>query len=198
MQVSPIAYQICNKLGLSGDYWVVLTQTLINLTRSTRMVIYDYLSSKLSYLRSYKGTLNTLSNKANILSSKINNSISALNIILSPIRNTLKSIPLEVLGLQEIPEVADLLQEITTKVPLKIPSNQATIISNLADFDFLEGVETFADLQDKITELSYRVSRATALSTYVEKVTFMADEQMKKLENILYIIVEINNIEGTS
>jgi hypothetical protein len=195
MNISPLAKNICNRLGLTDDYWYMLTQTLINLSKPFRTTIYDYINSKINYIRTYKTTLNTYSIKANVLSKKLNNAISTLELIVSPIRNTLNVIPIEALGLQEIPEVADLFDEISQKVPLKIPSTALTNLSGLADFDFIEGVYTLRDLIDKLNELKFRLSRAISLSNYVEKATYISDEQIKKLQNILYIIIEINNLE---
>jgi len=195
MNVSPIAYQITNSLGLTGDYWPVLTQTLINLTSPIRGVIYNYFNGKLSYLEIYKGSLVSLSRKGDVLGKKIQMMTSALHQVLSPIENTLNAIPLEALGLQEIPEVADLLGEITKSVPLQIPTTVATSISGVAGFDALEGVNTFGDLKDKIEELGFRAARATSLSNYVEKGSFVAEEQIQKIRNILSIITQINNLE---
>lgn len=194
MNTSAVAINICNNLRLSGDYWPVLTQTLINLTAFIRGQIYNYLNSKLAYLELYKGELTTLSRKGDVLSKRILIMTSTLHQILSPVENLLNAIPLEALGLQEIPEVADLLNEITQTVPLQIPASTATSISGLAGFDLLEGVNTFGDLKDKIEELGFRAARATALSTYVEKGSFVAEEQIQKLRNILSIITQINTI----
>lgn len=195
MNVSPIAYQITNSLGLTGDYWPVLTQTLINLTSPIRGTIYNYFNSKLTYLEIYKSSLVSLSRKGDVLGRKIQIMTTTLNQVLSPIENALNVIPLEALGLQEIPEVADLLSEITKSVPLQIPTTVATSVSGLAGFDALEGVNTFGDLKDKIEELGFRAARATSLSNYVEKGSFVAEEQIQKIRNILSIITQINNLE---
>lgn len=194
MNISQAAILIPNELGLSGSYWPVLTQTFINLSRSLRNKIYDLINSKLSYLEIYKKSLVDLNKKGDVLGRKIQVTTAALNQILSPIESILNVIPLEALGLQEIPEVADLLNELTTNVPLSIPSTSATAISGLAGFDLLEGVNTFGDLKDKIEELGFRSARALSLSNYTEKGTFLADEQMKKLRDILSIITQINQI----
>lgn len=195
MNVSPISYQITNSLGLTGNYWPVLTQTLINLTSPIRGTIYNYFNSKLAYLEIYKGSLVSLSRKGDVLGRKIQIMTTTLNQVLSPIENTLNVIPLEALGIQEIPEVADLLSEITKSVPLQIPTTVATSVSGLAGFDALEGVNTFGDLKDKIEELGFRAARATSLSNYVEKGSFVAEEQIQKIRNILSIITQINNLE---
>jgi hypothetical protein len=117
-----------------------------------------------------------------------------LDQILAPVENILNVIPLEAAGLQEIPEMADLLKEITESVPLQIPQTIATSISGLAGFDLLEGVNTFGDLKDKIEELGFRSARALSLSNYVEKGSFVIDGQIEKLRNILSIITEVNLI----
>lgn len=194
MNVSQVAILIPNELGLSGNYWPILTQTFINLSRPLRNKIYDLINSKLSYLEIYKSSLVGLSRRGDVLGRKIQTITTALNQILSPIENTLNVIPLEALGLQEIPEVADLLNELTTNVPLSIPTTSASAISGLAGFDLLEGVNTFGDLKDKIEELGFRSARALSLSNYADKGSFLADEQMKKLRDILSIITQVNQI----
>lgn len=194
MNVSQVAILIPNELGLSGNYWPILTQTFINLSRPLRNKIYDLISSKLSYLEIYKSSLVGLSRRGDVLGRRVQILTGALNQILSPIENTLNVIPLEALGLQEIPEVADLLNELTTNVPLSIPTTSASAISGLAGFDLLEGVNTFGDLKDKIEELGFRSARALSLSNYSEKGSFLADEQIKKLRDILSIITQINQI----
>jgi hypothetical protein len=194
MNVSGVAIEICNELGLSGNYWPVLTQTFINLTRSIRNQIYDYINGKIAYLEIYKAQLVTFSQKGNVLGRQLQIATAALNQILAPVENILNVIPLEAIGLQEIPEVADLLKNITESVPLQIPQTVATSISGIAGFDLLEGVNTFGDLKDKIEELGFRSSRALSLSNYTSKGSSVVDGQIDKLRNILSIIVEVNLI----
>jgi hypothetical protein len=194
MNVSEVAISICNSLGLSGDYWPILTQTFINLTRSIRNTIYNYIDSQISYLTIWKSQLVTFSKKGNVIGRQLALQTAALHQILSPIENILNVIPLEATGLQEIPEVADLLNEITTSVPLQIPQSIATSLTGIAGFDLLEGVNTFGDLKDKIEELGYRSARALSLSNYVEKGSFVIDGQIDKLRNILSIITQVNLI----
>lgn len=194
MNISTTAVEICNTLGLSGNYWKILTQTFINLTSSIRSQIYNYINGQISYLETFKSGLVTLSQRGDKISKKINSLTTSLNQVLTPIENILNSIPIQASGLQEIPEISDLLNTITETVPLKIPETTATSISGLAGFDFLEGVNTFRDLKDKIEELGFRASRAASLSNYVEKGSFISDEQIQKLKNILSIITQINQI----
>lgn len=194
MNVSTAAITICNTLGLSGDYWPVLTQTLINLTSSIRMQLYDFIDAKISYLTIYKAQLTTFSQKGDVVGRQLQIATAALNQLLAPVENILNVIPLEAIGLQEIPEVADLLKDITETVPLQIPQSVATSISGLAGFELMEGVNTFGDLKDKIEELGFRAARATSLSNYAEKGSAVVDGQIDKLRNILSIIVEVNLI----
>ncbi len=194
MNVSEVAINICNGLGLLGDYWPTLTQTFINLTQSIRGQIYTYISGKISYLETYKSSLVTLSRRGDVLGRQMQIATATLDQILAPVENILNVIPLEAAGLQEIPEMADLLKEITESVPLQIPQTIATSISGLAGFDLLEGVNTFGDLKDKIEELGFRSARALSLSNYVEKGSFVIDGQIEKLRNILSIITEVNLI----
>lgn len=193
MNVSENAILISNTLGLSGSYWSILTQTLINLTASIRGQLYNLINAQLSYLDIFKAGLVSSLRKGDVLSNKINTSVGIINQLLSPIENILNVIPLEALGLQEIPEVADLLKTITNTVPLQIPTTIATSVSGLAGFDLLEGVNTFGDLKDKLEELGFRAARATSLSNYAAQGSFLADEQVQKLRNILSIITQINS-----
>ena len=195
MNVSEVAISICNELGLLGNYWPVLTQTFINLSSSVRNKIFDFLNGKIAYLEIYKAQLTTFSQKGDVVGRQLQIATAALNQLLSPVENILNVIPLEAIGLQEIPEVADLLKDITETVPLQIPQSIATSISGLAGFDLMEGVNTFGDLKDKIEELGFRAARATSLSNYVEKGSFVAEEQIQKIRNILSIITQINNLE---
>jgi hypothetical protein len=194
VNVSEVAIIICTDLGLSGDYWPILTQTFINLTRSIRNQIFDFLNGKIAYLEIYKAQLVTFSQKGDVLGRQLQIATAALNQILAPVENILNVIPLEAVGLQEIPEVADLLKNITESVPLQIPQSVATSISGLAGFDLLEGVNTFGDLKDKIEELGFRAARATSLSNYAGKGSSVVDGQIDKLRNILSIISEVNLI----
>ena len=175
--------------------WVTpsLVQFFMTLSGPVRVLLHAYLDSMIDSLEIEKGTLVALSLTGNKLSEKISAIRMEVNTVLDPINNILKVIPLDVAiaGLPVVQEFSSILKTAADSVPLKIPATQATIISGLGGFDFLDGISSFKDLQNKLDELNFRLARATALSNYANTASFLIDQQIDKLRAYISIIVTL-------
>lgn len=191
IQYKPISYQIANRLGLAGDYWPAIIQAFIGLSVPLRESLYNYLISQKIYYSQLKGTANFLATKGDIVGEQLNSLVEVLNTALQPLDNFFKSFPVDS-ALKQIPEFSELMSSLSKSVPFNIPASVGNTISEFAGFDFLEGVNSYQDLRDKIDELVFRAARAASLSTYASKSFYSIDDQVDKINKYLDIILTLN------
>jgi len=95
-------------------------------------------------------------------------------------------------------EFSDLLSDLIDFIPLKLPVSTLNAIggvTGLGGFDFLYGVNSLGDLLERVEDLEFRLTRATALSTYASAGSAMIDNQIQKTEVYLDLI-ETLAVEG--
>jgi hypothetical protein len=95
-------------------------------------------------------------------------------------------------------EFSDLISDIISFIPLKIPVSTLNAIggiTGLGGFDFLYGVNSLEDLRERVEDLEFRLSRATALSTYAQAGSAVINNQLKKV-NVYLDIIERLYLQG--
>jgi len=188
----PVSYQIANLLNLSGDYWPAIIQAFVGLSIPVRDTLYNYLQSQKLYLTGIIDQGNYFSQKGDIVATQINNLVGVINTILQPLDSFFKSFPIDS-SLKQIPEFAELMSSLSQTVPFNVPASVSSTITEFAGFDFFEGVTSYQDLRDKLDELLFRASRASALSTYSSKATYYINNQIDKIDKYLDILITLNS-----
>ena len=186
-----VAQQVANELSLSGDYWPVIIQAFIGLSQPLRRSLQNYLQSQKVYYNQVRGKFNYLAQRGDGLAVKLQQLTTILNTVLEPLTSFFNMFPVDS-TLKAIPEFSEVMEGLSQNVPLKVPTDIATQISGIAGFDFLEGVSSFQDLRDKVDELTFRASRATSLSNYSSKATYMVDLQIDKIDKFINILENLN------
>lgn len=181
------AQQLVNQLGLSGEYWVNIVQAFMTTTRPLRNSLREYLiAQRIAYLNTQKVSI-FLSQKGDTAASQINSLREVILNLLQPLNNIFKVVPVDK-ALNDIPEVAEFLSNLSKSVPLAIPDSVATTITGVAGFDFLDGITSFQDLQDRLDDLLFRASRATSLSTYGNKAIYVVEGQLEMINNYINVL----------
>jgi hypothetical protein len=93
------------------------------------------------------------------------------------------------------PELSSIISDILNFIPVKIPLQALSSTLGLNAFDFFDGINSFADLQEKVEDLEFRLARATALSTYANAGSSFIDNLLKKA-NIYIDIIETLDTNG--
>jgi hypothetical protein len=186
-----VAKQIANDLQLSGSYWPFIIQALIGLSQPARRALEDYLLAQKAYYNRSRDVFNYLAQKGDTAGNKIAELATLLNEVAQPLKNFFTTFPIDS-ALKEIPEFSEMLGDLSANVPLQIPATTASLITGLAGFDLLEGVSSFRDLNDKLEELIFRAARATSLSNYSSKATYIVDNQVDKIDNLINILETLN------
>ena len=89
------------------------------------------------------------------------------------------------------PDFANFLQTLSQTIPVKIP---AAAISNTfgSGFDFFDGINSLSDLQNKIDDLTFRIARASAISTYAGAGSSYVSGLLLKVQVYIDLILTLN------
>lgn len=194
IQASSLAEKIANDLN---DYFKItwispfLVQLFIVLSMRGRDIVYAYLQTLRASLITKKAKLVRESLKGNNLANALADLRVATAITMGQIDIILKMVPLDS-TLKVIPEVEEFLSTLAADVPIKIPESAIFNTIGIGGFELLEGVTDYRSLRDKIDEIEYRLTRATALSHYAQSGSSYVDGLLKKVDVYLEIIVTLN------
>ncbi|MFA5395648.1 MAG: hypothetical protein WC346_06450 [Methanogenium sp.] len=194
IQASSVAIKLANDINSKFKItWVtpLLVQIFIVISIKARDIIYAYLLGLKATLITRKAKVIKDTQKYNTIAEKLNDLRISTSIISEKINSILRVVPLDS-TLSVIPEVDVFLQTLTSGVPLKIPESAIFDTIGIGGFELLEGVVDYNSFREKIDEIEYRLTRATALSTYSQAGSAYIDNLLQKIDVYLEIIVTLN------
>jgi len=186
-----VASDISTQIGSS---WVTpgLVQTFLVLSRPIRLSIKDFLSAQEATLQIQRGKLLTTIKTGDKLAEKMNALSSVVSEVLAPADRLLAAVPLDSIA-KESPAIAEVLKNIADSVPIAIPVSLASTLSGLGGFDLFDGVTSYKDLRNRIDDLEFRLTRATALSNYASTGLEYVDNQLDKVRAYIQVIDLLND-----
>lgn len=193
-QPSTIAEKIADDLNAQFNVtWIspFLVQLFIVISLHGRNILYAYLQTLRASLITKKARLVRDSQKGNVLAKALADLRVSTAITFGKIDKILKIVPIDS-TLKTIPEVEEFLSTLGADIPIKIPDSAIFNVTGLGGFELLEGVTDYRSLKDKIDEMEYRLTRATALSSYAETGSSYVDSLLQKVDVYLAIIVTLN------
>jgi len=173
--------------------WVspFLVQLFIVMTQPVRLASYNYLMLLKNSLMVEKAKVVREAQKGDAIANQLKQLQVATAVAFGKLDAILTIVPIDSV-LKVIPEVEDFLNLLAADVPIKIPEEALYGIAGVSGFELLEGVTDYRSLKNKIEEIEYRLSRATALSTYAQAGSAYLDSQINKIDVYLEIIVTLN------
>jgi hypothetical protein len=195
IQASSIAIKLADDINLKlGITWVtpLLVQIFIIISAKARDIIYSYLLGLKASLITQKAKIVKDTQKYNTIAQKLNDLRIATSIVSEKINSILRVVPLDS-TLTAIPEVNAFLETLVSGVPLKIPENAILNTMGIGGFELLEGITDYNSFRNKIDDIQYRLTRATALSTYAQAGSAYIDNLLQKIDIYLEIIVTLNS-----
>jgi hypothetical protein len=186
-----VASQVAIELGLTGDYWIAIIQALLALSKSVRSQMHGFLTAQVSLLRTQLKSYAAMTSRADYLSENISTIHGAVTAALLPVDNLLRTSPLDSV-FYATPELKDIYEDITSAVPLSLPTEVTDVINSVIGADFFEGVSSYSDLRDKLDELQFKAARATSLRNYADKGVVTCNSQIDKVQKIIDILVVLD------
>ncbi|MCK9541081.1 MAG: hypothetical protein M0R03_03525 [Novosphingobium sp.] len=194
IQATSIAEKIANDINEKfGITWVtpLLVQVFIVFTIKVRDIIYTYLVSLKASLEIKKAKFVRETQKGDALAEKLAQLRVLTAITTEQVDSILRIVPIDS-TLKFIPEVDEFLQSLTSNVAVKIPESAIYNTIGIGGFELLEGVTDWTSLKEKIDEIEFRLTRATALSNYAQAGSAYIDNYLEKIDVYLEIIVTLN------